>query len=129
MPQYPKNQFIPLIPSLDTVKFRFLRPEWLHPFLTMFTRNNFHLTFNFHKPVSTYKIAILSFCSGDIVDLEILQSNWSRAFWPLRNQIFPKHGICAKTANNIKFHYRPYFKKLKKKKKKKRKRKEKKIFQ
>ena len=27
--------------------------------------------------------AFPSFCSGDIVNLKILQSDWPRAFWPI----------------------------------------------
>ena len=37
-------------------------------------------------------------CSVDTVDLQILQSDWLRAFWPsLRNKIFPKYGTSAET--------------------------------
>ena len=39
----------------------------------------------------------LSFCSRDIVNFKILQSDWSRAFWRIsQNQIFPKYGIYAR---------------------------------
>ena len=27
--------------------------------------------------------AVLTICSGEIVDLKIMQSDWLRAFWPL----------------------------------------------
>ena len=30
-----KNHFIQLIPSLNAVNFRFMRPEWPNPFLIM----------------------------------------------------------------------------------------------
>ena len=52
--------------------------------------------------------AFSSFCSRDIVNLKILQSDWSRAFWPISpNQIFPSMGFVKNTRNNIKFLYRP----------------------
>ena len=30
--------------------------------------------------------AFSSLCSGDIVNLKILQSDWSRAFWPISQE-------------------------------------------
>ena len=33
--QNTRNQFIPLISLWDTANFRFLQPEWAHPFMTM----------------------------------------------------------------------------------------------
>ena len=39
-----------------------------------------------------------SICSGEIVDLKILQSDWLRAFGLyLQNKIFPKYRICSGT--------------------------------
>ena len=30
--------------------------------------------------------AVSSICSGEIVDLKILQSDWLRAFWPISQE-------------------------------------------
>ena len=40
-----------------------------------------------------------SFCSRDIVNLKVLQSDWLRAFWPISQE--------PDTANITKFLYRP----------------------
>ena len=41
---------------------------------------------------------ISSICSGEIVDLKILQSDWLRAFWPTSlEQDFSQYRICART--------------------------------
>ena len=32
--------------------------------------------------------AVSSICSGEIVDLKILQSDWLRAFWPISQEKF-----------------------------------------
>ena len=47
--------------------------------------------------------AISSFCSRDIVHLNILQSNWLRAFWPISQEPdFPQiTDLFRNTANNI----------------------------
>ena len=49
------------------------------------------------------------FCSRDIVNLKTLQSDWSRAFWPISRE--PEFSqvwdLCKNTANTIKFLYRP----------------------
>ena len=54
--------------------------------------------------------AFSSFCSRDIVNLKILQSDWSRAFWPIsQEQDFSQVWDLSKnTANNIKFVYITY---------------------
>ena len=50
---------------------------------------------------------ISSTCSGEIVDLNILQSNWLRAFWPISGtRFFPIQDLCKNTANSINFYYR-----------------------
>ena len=52
--------------------------------------------------------AVSSICSGEIVDLKILQSDWLRAFWPIsQEQDFSQIlDLCSNTANNINFQYR-----------------------
>ena len=41
--------------------------------------------------------AVSSICSGEMVDLKILQSDWLRAFWPIsQEQGFFLNMICAK---------------------------------
>ena len=52
--------------------------------------------------------AFSSFCSRDIVNLKILQSDWLRAFWPISQ----KPDLCKNTANIIKFLYRPNSEKI-----------------
>ena len=53
--------------------------------------------------------AFLSFCSRDIVNLKILQSNRPRAFWPITQE--PDYiqiwDLCKNIENNINFRYRP----------------------
>ena len=50
--------------------------------------------------------AASSICSGEILDLKILQSDWLRAFWPIsQQQDFPKYRICLGTLQIIKFFY------------------------
>ena len=46
--------------------------------------------------------------SGEMVVLEILQSDWLGEFWSIyQEQDFPKtYDLCRNTANNMKFHYR-----------------------
>ena len=43
--------------------------------------------------------AVSSFCSGEMVDLKIQQSDWLRAFWPISQEqdFSPKYMICAGT--------------------------------
>ena len=57
--------------------------------------------------------AFSSFCSRDIVNLKILQSDWSRAFWPisLEPDFSQAWDLCKNTAN-IKFLYRPNSEKI-----------------
>ena len=47
-------------------------------------------------------------CSGETVDLKILQSDWLRAFWSISQgeKNYQIHDLCRNTANNINFHYR-----------------------
>ena len=58
--------------------------------------------------------AISSFCSRDIVNLKIMQSDWSTAFWPIsQEQEFSQvWDLCKNTANIIKFLYRPNSEKI-----------------
>ena len=47
-------------------------------------------------------------CSGEMVDLKILQSEWLRAFWPIisPDKDFSQiEDLCRNIANNINFHY------------------------
>ena len=67
--------------------------------------NIFQSDFNIQEFVSTYKIqAFSSFCSRDIVDFEILPSEWSMS----QESDFAKvWKLCKNTANNINFLYWP----------------------
>ena len=77
-----KSQFILLILSVgDTANFRFLRPEWPHPFFitpTPILSNQLLTSINLyqHAKIQTFS----SMCSGDTVNLKMLQSYWPRAF-------------------------------------------------
>ena len=52
--------------------------------------------------------AISSICSGRIVVLKILQSDWLRAFWPISQEqdISQIRDLCRNTANNRSLHDR-----------------------
>ena len=46
-------------------------------------------------PYATNQVKSL-ICSGDMVDLKILQSDWLGEFWPIcQHPDFPKYGIYA----------------------------------
>ena len=53
--------------------------------------------------------AFSSFCSRDIADLKILQSDWPRAFWPISTEpdFFQVWDLCKNSTSNITFLYRP----------------------
>ena len=51
--------------------------------------------------------AISLICSGDIVDLKILQCNWLKTFWPIsQEQEFSQIWDLCRNTTNINFHYR-----------------------
>ena len=52
--------------------------------------------------------AFSSFCSRDIVNLKVLQSDWLRAFWPISQEpdFSQVWDLCKNTANIIKLLYR-----------------------
>ena len=60
------------------------------------------------------KQAFSSFCSRDLPDLKILQSDWPRAFWPISQEPdFSKTwDLLQNTANNVNFRYRPNSEKI-----------------
>ena len=64
------------------MNFRVHRPDWPRPFSTMLGMVKIFdqlLVF-----VSLYQHAENEvICSGEIIDLKILQSDWLRAFWPI----------------------------------------------
>ena len=53
--------------------------------------------------------AFSSFCFRDMVDLEILQSDWPRAFWPISQETDSSQvwNLCKNTVNNTNFLYIP----------------------
>ena len=90
--------------SRDTAIFRVPRPERSHPFLPAHTEKflNQLLTFmNFYRHANNQTIS--SFCSRDIVDLKILQSDSPRTFWPISQKPnFPWiWDLCQAIANNF----------------------------
>ena len=107
--QKAKNQFISSVYSWETDNFRVPRPDWPHPFLTMFNPNIFDKYLIFVNLCQYPKNeAVSSICSGEIIDLKILQSDWLRVFWPISqdqdlSQIWD---LGRKTINNVHFHFR-----------------------
>ena len=100
--QHAKNQLITFIHSWDTDNYRVQTPGWhVKP-------KTFQTTFNFREFKSTCKKRDCWICSGEIVDLEILQSGCLRAFWPisLKKYISKILDLCRKTANNINLYFR-----------------------
>ena len=77
------------------VSFRVQRPDWPYPFLTMLNQKTFnqHLIFVIlHQHAKNE--AVSSICSGEIVDLKILESDGREHFdLNLRNKIFPNIGF------------------------------------
>ena len=68
-----------------------------------------------HTPPKTLNLyqyanneAVSSICSGEMIDLEIPQSEWLRAFWPIsQEQHFSQtENLYKNTENNINFHYK-----------------------
>ena len=89
-----KKQFIPSIPFWDTVSFRVWWPDWPQPFFDHAHAKDFgqlfylicsflrysQLTFvNLYQHAKNF--AVWSICSGDMVNLKILESDWPRLFW------------------------------------------------
>ena len=153
---YAKNQFsISLYnPSSDTVNFRVPSPDWLHPFLTIFTPKIFnhllicvelyqHAKNHFHHffleiqsilysrdhighthfwtcPTKKFSLifvnlyqhakneAVSSICSGEMLDLNILESEWLRTFLPISQEqhFFQREDLYRNKANNKNLHYR-----------------------
>ena len=58
--------------------------------------------------------AFSSLCSRDRVDLNILQSDWSRAFWPITQETHfsQVRDLCKNIANNTNFLYGPNSEKI-----------------
>ena len=54
------------------------------------------------------------FCSRDIVNLKILQSDWLKVFWPISQEpeFFQVWDLSKNTANIIKFLYSPNSEKI-----------------
>ena len=65
-------------------------------------------TFNICEFVLTKSETVSSICSGEMLDLKILQSEWLRAFWPLfQEQNFSQtDNLYWNTGYNINFHYK-----------------------
>ena len=108
--EHTKNQFIPIIFSLDTASFCVLKPELPHPFLTIPTPiffNQLLVSINLYQYAKNQ--AFSSCCFRDMVDLKILQSDWLRTFWPISQEpdFSQVWDLCKHTVNNINFLYRP----------------------
>ena len=73
------------------------------------TTKHFLINFQFIRTCfNMQKMRISSICSGEMVDLKILQSELLRAFWPISQEknLSQIEDLCRNTENNINFHYR-----------------------
>ena len=78
--QYAKKSD-PSVLSWDRVNFRVQRPDWPHSFLTMPQQKLFNQLLIFVNLYQhTKNVAVWSICTGEILDLKILRSEWLRAF-------------------------------------------------
>ena len=91
------KQLIPSVHSWDKINFRVPRPSWPHLFLTVPNQkilNQLLIFVNLYQHAKKWDYFII--CSGEIVDLKILQSDLLRAFWPISlEQDFSQYRICA----------------------------------
>ena len=83
--QQTKNQFILSIHSWDTVSFRVTWPDWLHPLVWIY--------------INIQKIRLFHWF---VLEIWLIRKScnligWEHFGWYLRNQNFPKYGICAGT--------------------------------
>ena len=98
-------------PSPKVIKVTFGFPEFLSKHQKpIYSINSFLSYSQFQCPqtrvatlTNLYQQFVSSLCSGDIVNLKILQFEWSRVFWPI-SQVQDQ---CKNTANNMNFLYRP----------------------
>ena len=119
--QHAKNPFIPSVHSLDKVNFKVPSHDWPHPFLTMPTPKTFKLIFmklyqhaknkliplvnlilesnDLIGHINMLKMRLSSICSGEIVHLEILRSDWLRGFWPTSQEQDFSQMICSGAQN------------------------------
>ena len=108
--QHAKNQFIPSLHSSDTINFKVHSHDWPHPLLTMPTPETFKLIFMilYQHAESSHQIGhaknetVSLTCSGEIVHLEILQSDWLRGYWPTSQEPYFSQRISRGT-QQIKF--------------------------
>ena len=81
-----KNQLIPSVHSWDTVNFRVRDQIGYTQFLPSPTKT-FSIKFQIlWICINMQKMRLSSICSGEIVDLNSLQSDWLRAFWPISQE-------------------------------------------
>ena len=67
----------------------------------------FQSTLNFYEFKSTWKNDLVSsICSGEMVHLKLLETDWLRAFWPIaQDKTFSKRwDLHRNRVNNIRFH-------------------------
>ena len=93
-----KKKLIPFVHSLDIVNFKVQRPDWPHPFLILLNQKNSSQLLIFVNLYQHAKSEVdSSICSGEMVDLKILQSDSQKHFdLYLRNKIFPNIGSIQK---------------------------------
>ena len=82
-----KKSVSSIISFLRSVNFRVQRPDWPHQFFTMSHHKLFNQFLIFGNLYQHAKIEpVSSICSGEMLDLKILQSEWLRAFWPISQE-------------------------------------------
>ena len=128
---------IPSVHSSNKVNFRIPSPD-VTPIFDHAQPKHFQSSFNLreiapalathifnHDPPKTFQSAcnfvnlyqhakneaVSSICSGEMLDLKILQSEWLRALWPIcQEQNFSQtEGLYRNTVSNTNFHYRKKF--------------------
>ena len=87
--------------------FWVLRPEWAQPFMTTPTPILFIQLLISINCINMQKSRLFLSCSTDLVDLKILRSDWSRAFWPISEEpeFYQIWDLSKHTAINISFDY------------------------
>ena len=100
--QQAKNQFIPSTHSWDTVNFRVLWPDWLHPSVTTPTSKFFDQLLIYVNLCQHVKNQAILF----VLEISLIKEPCNlRTFWPI-SQKQKLWDLCRNTANNTHFHYR-----------------------
>ena len=101
--QHAKNQFLTSIHSWDTANFRVLWSNWPHPFLTMPIIKFFNELLILWICINMQKIRLFHWFFLEIwlIEKSCNLIGWEQFDPHLKNQKFPKYGICARTQQII----------------------------